>query len=96
MDVKEAVRFAKKYIVEIFDDDDISNVGLEEVEFDDRSSVWKITLSFHRPTGLLSPLDLVAPGLSKGSVRRACKTVNINDRTGKVLSVKHRVLEATD
>ena len=97
MDVKEAVRLAKKHIIEIFEDDDISNVGLEEVEFNEQSSVWKITVSFHRPTGLLSPLEFVAPGLSQGtSARRACKIVNIKDRTGKVLSVKHRILQAAD
>ena len=101
MDVKEAVRLAKKHIIELFEDDDISHVGLEEVEFDELFSVWKITIGFHRPTGLLSPLEAVTSGLSSGfskgtSVRRAYKIVNIKDRTGKVLSVKHRALGTTD
>ena len=97
MDVRDAVRLAKKYVVEVFDDDDISNVGLEEVDFDHRSDVWKITVGFHRPTGLLDPVNVVVPGLSKGiPVRRVYKIVNIDDTSGRVLSLKHRILESTD
>ena len=37
MDVKEAVRTAKEYVGELFDGEEIDNVRLEEVEFDDES-----------------------------------------------------------
>ena len=33
MDVKEAAQTARKYVTDVFADDEISNVGLEEVEF---------------------------------------------------------------
>ena len=35
MDVKAVAQRAKTYVVDLFDDEEISNVGLEEVEFDD-------------------------------------------------------------
>ena len=35
MDVKQAVRTAKEHVVELFADEPIENVGLEEVEFDE-------------------------------------------------------------
>lgn len=33
MDVKEAAQTARKYVTDVFADDEIGNVGLEEVEF---------------------------------------------------------------
>lgn len=97
MEVKEAVQVAREYVVDVFADDEISNVGLEEIEFDDRSDVWKVTLSFLRPSGTMSKLDFVAPGLNRGqNVRRSFKTVNVDDDSGRVISIKHRVLDAAD
>ena len=97
MDVKDAVRLAKKYIGEVFADDSISNVGLEEVEFDHRSEVWKITVGFHRPTGLVNPIEYVAPGFLKEPLYDVpYKLVNIDDASGRILSVRHRDLRDTE
>ena len=49
MDVKEAVQTARKYLVDIFADDNIKDVGLEEIDFDDGTNVWKVTIGFSRP-----------------------------------------------
>ena len=49
MDVKEAVRAARTYVIDLFDAEDITDVGLEEVVFDDDSSTWRITMGFARP-----------------------------------------------
>jgi len=38
MDVKEAVARAKTYLAELYSDERISNVGLEEVELDDQTN----------------------------------------------------------
>ena len=72
MDVKEAVRTAKSQVAEIFSDESIVDVGLEEVEFE-------------RPA---TPIVRVLGGDSQ----RAFKIVRIEDKTGRVLSVKHRAV----
>ena len=99
MDVKEAAQMARKYVADVFADDEISSVGLEEVEFDDGAAVWRITLSFLRPTGTMTDLDIIAgmprAGRSR-NVRRLYKTVNVDDESGRVISVKHRVLDAAE
>ena len=46
MQVKEAVSLAKRYIQEVFSDEKIDNIGLKEVEFDDKSNIWSITIGF--------------------------------------------------
>jgi hypothetical protein len=85
MDVKEAVGLAKKYIGEIFADEPISDLGLEEVEFDNSSQNWLVTIGFWRqwknPSGGISVL---VPRT------RDYKVVRIADADGKMLSVKNR------
>lgn len=98
MDVRAAARTSKAYIVEVFADEDIDEVGLEEVDFDDQSNLWKITVSFLRPRGEMDRFQAAATGYPAGTptMRRSFKIVNIDDGSGSVLSVKHRVVEGVD
>ena len=91
MDVKEAVRTAKKHIAELFTDETIENIGLEEVVFNDTSNNWEVTIGFSRPwqkNSLAAALGNQPPG-------RSYKLVCINDDSGKVLSLKDLVLTAS-
>jgi hypothetical protein len=49
MDVKEAVATAKKYVGELFTQEGITNLGLEEIEFDEQAGEWRVTVGFSRP-----------------------------------------------
>ena len=86
MDAKQAVQIAKKHVAEIFSDEPIENVGLEEVEFDEFKKVWAITIGFSRFWG--HPGDFVR-ALDRDAAR-TFKTVRIHDESGLVQSVKHR------
>ncbi len=100
MDVKEAARTAREYITDLFADEDVKHVGLEEVEFDDLSKVWHITIGFSRPWEL--PEDLPSPSFASGSVldelkpppltQRSYKIVRVRDNDGRVISVMNRAL----
>ena len=93
MDVKEAVRTAKAYLVDLFEDEQITNVGLEEVLFDEESAVWRITIGFSRSWDLKGPLSVTMAGASPD---RSYKMLSISDTTGKVESLKDRVLWAAE
>jgi len=85
MDVKQAVRTAKDYVSDLFSEEQIRNIGLEEVEFDDTSKVWLVTVGFARPwenAGFLASAGLAEP--------RSYKEVRLSDADGQVLSVKDR------
>ena len=90
MDVKEAVEVAKGYVTGVYTGEDIANLGLEEVEFDDRSGMWCVTLGFSRPWDRRVGLMLME---QKASVR-SYKVVRIADDTGEVKSLKDRILVA--
>lgn len=88
MDVKEAVNTAKTYVAELFANEGLSNLGLEEVEFDDSTGAWKVTVGFSRPWDRV-PTAIVA--IAQGaSPPRSYKVVRIDDATGRVVSVKTR------
>lgn len=93
MDVKEAVGIAKTHIADVFADEEIEDVGLEEAIRDVHepagASVWKITIGFTRPWN--RKLD-TATMMRWQHRARAYKTVEIDARSGAILGVTDRVL----
>ena len=84
MEVKAAVKVAKSYVLELFGDDGVSNVGLEEVV--PEGACWKITIGF-------SPGWSTGIGAILGGVPgRSYKVLIIDKETEEVLSVTDRFL----
>ena len=99
MDVKDAVNIAKSWVQEILADEDVQNIGLEEVEYDSQDRVWDVTVGFSRRwnsptdsqlTGLAAALAVTQPAL-----KRAYRVVSISDIDGKVVSMKRRIGDVT-
>ena len=88
MQPKEAVAIAKKYVADLFADEQPADIGLEELAYEDRHGRWHVTIGFTRPwdrsTGAT---DVVGRALN-----RAYKVVIIGDRDRRVVSMKDRVL----
>ena len=89
MDVREAVQSAKQHLLELFDTEPISYVGLEEVDFDDKYEEWNITISFTR-VWETTPLTTAISG--KPPEHRNYKVFRISDQDGRVKSIKDRIL----
>jgi hypothetical protein len=87
MDVKEAVGAAKKYVGELFAQEGITNLGLEEVEFDEGAGEWRVTVGFSRPWDAASGM---IPAALQPNPRRSYKVVQIFDSTGAIKAVKNR------
>ncbi len=90
MDVKHAARLAKEHIGELFEDEHIINVGLEEVSYDAESTSWKITIGFDR---VWERNDAHAPSIFRPAPQRAYKMVTMVDGTGEVTSMSDRVVD---
>ena len=92
IDVKEAALIARNYITDLFSDEKITNVGLEEVKFDIDTDTWKITLGFSRPWDHVNNSLVAKMG---GSIHpdRSYKVVHINDDDGAVISLTDRLLD---
>ena len=90
MAAKEAVKAAKDYIEDLFADESIARIGLEELEFRPEAAVWEVTIGFRRSwkTEAFQPSEgfpLLSPPRPNGSARRSAF-----GRMGEVVSVKHR------
>ena len=81
MDVKQAVAVAKLHIIDLFEEEEIVNMGLEEVELDEEG-IWRITIGFSRGW------DRNVGSILSGENSRSYKIVNLRDEDGHVLSVK--------
>ena len=98
MDVKEAARTAAAYVADLFAEEGIKKIGLEEVTFDDNKDVWNVTVGFVRELDRLNnPFAGIGSSLdADGSAwrKRTFKIVSIDNGTGQVLSLTHRSLPA--
>lgn len=88
MDVKEAVGIAKSHILDLFADENLKHLGLEEVEHDVMSHEWVITLGFSRPWD--EPSNPLASFAQSSVPHREYKVLRISDTTNQVRSVKNR------
>ncbi|WP_311276859.1 hypothetical protein [Methylobacterium sp. WCS2018Hpa-22] len=85
---KEAISIAKGWIEDVFGPEHPSNIGLEEVKFDDRNENWLITVGFSRPWN--SERTVVTAFSGEKNLKRSFKVVTIKDSTGEVQSVTNR------
>lgn len=95
MDVKEAVRAAKTWILDVMEDEHPSNLGLEEVEYNDEKRVWKITLGFSRPwnSPRSPPNNLLAIAATEIPLhKRAYRTIVVDDRNGEVKAMQRKAV----
>lgn len=89
MEVDEAVELAKERIRDLFADEKITDLGLEEIEYDEQGHLWKVTIGFSRPWD--RPENTLA-SIAQQVIfkKRSYKVVRIDDPTKKVKSVKNR------
>ena len=85
MNVKEAVIKAKEYVSDLFADEQLLNIGLEELrrEGDD----WLVTIGFSRPW---NRKDLMSSIRGESPLQRAYKVVRIRDDDGAMVSITDR------
>jgi hypothetical protein len=91
IDVKQAVASALRYMSELYANEKVLDLRLEEVEHSEDDRFWLITLSYLREvptTGVAAPLARVlAP-----DYQRDYKTLKIDADSGTVDSMKIRTL----
>ena len=93
IDVKQAILIAKRPVGDLFSIDQVKNIGLEEVMFDEAESLWNITIGFSRPWET-APVDggISMNHLFTESLPRTYKVVSISAADGKVQRVVIRTV----
>ena len=91
MNVKDAVKIAIAYVKELFEEEELSNIGLEEATYDQTQELWKVTVGFSRPWDY--PKQGIVTGLQPVAPRRQYKIVYIEPESKEVKSVKIREVQ---
>ena len=81
-----AIRAAKDWLAQVYSDERVTGVSLEEVRHSD--STWEITLSFRRE------IDLTPMSALSGAVGRAYKVLVVSMTDNKILEMRDRILSA--
>jgi len=82
VDVRQAASTATNYLVNLYPQQTLSNVQLEEVELSEDEKYWLITLSYPVTHNLLNM-----------QIRREYKVFKVDAATGQVRSMKIRKLD---
>ena len=90
IELKEAVKIAKAYIAELYSDEPISDIGLEEVMKDDSGNKWLITIGFIRQ-GSNDPANKFLTLRNRLYKRVEIDNSPQSSEPGKVLSVQNRI-----
>lgn len=88
MNVSDAVQKAVSETKKLFESENLSNLGLEEVAFDDSSEEWLVTIGFSRPWDYQNTGTL-ASALAVQKPNRSFKIVRVRNSDGQVISVKN-------
>ena len=84
INVKEAVAQAKQYLVDLFGEEQLYDLNLEEAELSEDDRYWFITLSFTRRVKDPSALHLLTS-------KRDYKAIKIDSSSKEVKAMKIRV-----
>lgn len=92
MDDKKAIRIAKDYVSDRLADEQVTNIGLEEVELSAGEDAWNITIGFSRPwnTPRSRAQEVMESLGAVASLKRSFKVIKVG-QDGKVLSMKSKV-----
>lgn len=89
LDTRQAVDIAKAYLHDLFEEDGLLNLRLEEVERDDRR--WRMTFGFNRPmVEAILAEEMLGGDAGSTLGPRAYRVVTVRDDDGEVESVKIR------
>ena len=89
MDVKQAVKIAKTKVVDLFVDEEIVDIGLEEVHFEDSTGMWIVTIGFSRPWDQKNALTAA---LGEGRPGRSYKVLHLADTDGRMVALEDHFL----
>lgn len=89
MEVKEAVQKAIQHVIELFETDQISNVGLEEVTLNEVENNWRVVVGFSRPWDYPQP-SVLATMRPPEQPKRQYKVIIVDNDSGNVEAITMR------
>src|SRR5262245_35108621 len=97
IDAKQAVQVAMEYVREMYSNEQISDLLLEEIETSKSGNDWLVTISFYRPTkGYPAGSIGEMIGGSTSAARRQYKVLIVDKVQGTIHGMKIRARATSD
>ncbi|MGD1867633.1 MAG: hypothetical protein ACFB0D_24035 [Phormidesmis sp.] len=90
MDVKSAVQAAMDYVQDLYSDNNLRDLLLEEIEFSEGSDEWLVTVGFSLSESKDDSAALITPSRKSRALSRRYKIINVDAKTGQPISMKIR------
>jgi hypothetical protein len=98
---KEAIKIAKETMLELFCDEQITELSLEEIELEerDRREIWAVTLGYYKKrsvSALKSPRSTLSFFAEEEPLKienRVYKTLLIDAQTGSFIKMDMRIIK---
>ena len=90
MDVKSADQAAKDYVQDLYSDNNLRDLMLEEIEISEGSDEWLVTVGFSLSESKDDSAALITPSRKSRSLSRRYKIINVDAKTGQPISMKIR------
>jgi hypothetical protein len=93
--IKDAVKAATVFLMELLDPKELNDVLLEEVELSPDSTYWYITLGYTRPITVSTSSRGIHPlqELTRPTAERVYKRITVRADTGQPVAMKIRAVE---
>lgn len=88
MEAHDVIKRAKAWVTDIYAEEGIQNLGLEEIDYDEDERAWNVTLGFSRPWN--TARNAITAITGEPVARRTYKIVKLSDSDGRVLSLHNR------
>lgn len=94
MDVKNAVHTAIDYVKDLYEENSLRDLLLEEVEFSESVDQWMVTVGFSLSEEKEESSSLITPSRASRAPSRRYKVVNVDNKTGQPISMKMRTVQS--
>lgn len=94
IDMKTAVRAARQFAVDLYESEPLPNLALEEIDFNESSHQWQVTLGFDSPHKIKRKTNgpSLFPTIEEES-QREYKQFNIDAEDGHLVSMTMRPVD---
>lgn len=89
MNAKEAITAAKAAILDVMEGENVSDLGLEEISYNESRNVWSVTIGLRRPWDHRANAGIASALQIQGSPR-SYKVVEISDDDGSMIAIRNR------
>jgi hypothetical protein len=95
VNAKEAINAAKAAILDVMEGENVSDLGLEEISYNESRQIWSVTIGLRRPWDHRAAAGIVNALQLQAGPPRTYKVVEIADEDGRMIAIRNRTTQTS-